>query len=821
MDLFLIVLNGASKGKQEQLTPSSNIVIGRGDSCGFQIADESVSRAHAYVFVDEKGIPWIEDAGSVNGVFVNNQRILKKMQVFVNDLIQVGLIKIRIENGNADSVSKYSTLDLGMGNSNILFRKGKQDPTFSKNFQTIKMHRDLVLLHKISKLMYKYHEIPALLQALIEEITTEMCTERGCIFVHQKSPELEKPLYLFFCRGRGDTSSKEEFVLDKSILDNTVLNGQGTISARDSFIEGNTSHADAELQKLKISSTICVPLQGHQGCLGALYLDSISTNNLFGEDELDLLTAITRQIALAIERLFLEIKLVASVNHYKSIYQSIIEHATDVIYRSDEEGNCLIISPSIEKLLGYKADEFLHNFTIWTKCVHKDDFESFYEQRNKVFEDKHCILKYRMVRMDKKVIWVEEILYLVIEENHTFTQGILRDVTERVLLQEQLQRAQRMEAMGLLAGGVAHDLNNILSGLLGYPDLLLMKLPPDSPLCKYLHGIKESAERASDVVNDLLALARRENYSMDAISVNRIVNEYVNSLDFQAIKRRHAGVDIKLELGEDSIYIKGSISHLIKSFMNLLINALQAMPKGGNVFIRSYKVNIDDSFLEFSDIEHGEYGVIEIEDSGEGIAEKDLAKIFEPFYSKKIHKRGTGLGLAIVYGVIQDHKGHIDVKSVEKEGTVFSIYLPITIPDIKRIPTSALDLTGVESVLVIDDVPEQRELAKEFLEPLGYTVSCVDSGEAAIVFLQKNYVDILILDMILEDGIDGLETYQQIKKIHPNQKAIIASGFANNERVQETQALGAGAYLGKPYNRQQLSIAIRKELNRKKQKRIF
>ncbi|WP_372371278.1 response regulator [Candidatus Uabimicrobium sp. HlEnr_7] len=806
MGLQLTILNGTSKGTKLQLRPESNVVIGRGDDCDLQVADESVSRVHCYVILEE-GVPSIKDAKSVNGVFVNNEKVNKHQQLYSNDLIQVGLIKIRIH--EISEVSKYSTLEINLEN-NILFRKKKKDPTFSKNFQTIKMHRDLMLLHKISKLVYNYNDINKLLQTLIKDVTIELLSERGCVFLLQNDMQTKEEKRLFFSRSHNGKHSSKEFVLDDSILENTVINLQGTVSAKESFVESTDS------EKLKIRSTICVPLMGHSGCLGALYLDSTSADNLFSEDELDLLTAIGRQVGLALERMLLEEKLIASAKHYQSVYQSIIEHASDVIYRHDQKGNYLIVSPSVEKILGYKSKDFLENPNTWDLCVLEEDFEAFYEGRSQVYEKKHCALKYRMVHKNGKTIWVEEIRYLIVEENDTYIQGILRDVTEKMILEEQLQRAQRMEAMGLLAGGVAHDLNNILSGLLGYPDLLLMKLPPDSPLCKYLHGIKESAERASDVVNDLLTLARRENYSMESIPLNRIVNDYLNSLDFKAIKDRYPKITIDLDLNQENICIKGSLSHLVKSFMNLIINAMQAMPKGGDLHVCTKQLSTEKSIFGYEEIISGDYGVIEIQDNGQGIINKDIKKIFEPFYSKKIHKRGTGLGLAIVYGVIHDHDGFIDIKSIEGKGTTFFIYLPQTVPNEKRVPTASLNLRGTERVLVVDDVPEQRELAKEFLEPLGYKVECVPSGEEAVTYLSKNYADILILDMIMEDGIDGLETYQQILKMHPKQKAIIASGFANNERVKKAQELGACSYLGKPYTRQQLSVALRKELNRKK-----
>jgi CheY-like chemotaxis protein len=244
------------------------------------------------------------------------------------------------------------------------------------------------------------------------------------------------------------------------------------------------------------------------------------------------------------------------------------------------------------------------------------------------------------------------------------------------------------------------------------------------------------------------------------------------------------------------------------------------MPIGGKVSISSGNRYIDKPIKGYDDIKEGDYVTLTVSDTGIGIAAADIKRIFEPFYTKKAMGRsGTGLGMAVVWGTVKDHLGYIDVQSTEGQGTTFYIYLPAcrqpSFP--KKSRHSIDDYRGNgESVLVVDDIEEQREIATSILTKLGYRVESAASGELAVAYMQKNTVDILILDMIMDPGIDGLETYKRILELHPGQKAIIASGFSESDRVKEAQKLGAGAYVKKPYLMEKVAVAIREELDRKK-----
>jgi two-component system, cell cycle sensor histidine kinase and response regulator CckA len=387
---------------------------------------------------------------------------------------------------------------------------------------------------------------------------------------------------------------------------------------------------------------------------------------------------------------------------------------------------------------------------------------------------------------------------------------------DKLNLEASLKRAEKMEAVGILAGSVAHDLNNILSGILSYPELLLLDLPDDSPLKKPLLTIKNSGEKAAAVVQDLLTLARRGIINTQVVNLNQIISELLTSPECLKLASEYPGINIGKKLSTELLHIHGSPVHLSKAIMNLISNSMEAMKKGGQLVISTANVYIDRPEDKFEVLEEGEYVTVEISDIGEGISQEDLDKIFEPFYTNKIMGRsGTGLGLTIVWGTVKDHNGYIDVQSVVGEGTRFILYFPATRESL-LIKDSSLkwdDNTGKgESILIVDDVELQRNICTSILTKLGYAVFSVGSGEEAIEYLRNNTADLMVLDMIMGSGMDGLETYQMIVASIPNQKAIIVSGFAESDRVKKTQALGAGAFLKKPYTMKKLALAVKNEL---------
>ncbi len=418
------------------------------------------------------------------------------------------------------------------------------------------------------------------------------------------------------------------------------------------------------------------------------------------------------------------------------------------------------------------------------------------------------------------VEWIEVFSFPIRDKDTEKICGaveFVRDMTVPKRLERELAHAQKMEAVGTLAAGVAHDLNNILSGIVSYPELILMDLPPDSALKGPIQTVHKSGQKAAAIVQDLLTLARRGVSVKEVVSLNEIVSSFLTSPECRKIKEFHANVEFRIALEPQVLNVVGSPLHLSKSIMNLVSNAAEAMQDGGQLVLSTENRYLDRRLDGYEKIPEGDYVVLSVADAGSGIAASDLHKIFEPFYTKKkMGRSGTGLGMAVVWGTVKDLKGYIDVHSTPGRGTRFDLYFPATRrqrPQAQAsVPMEAY--RGSESVLVVDDVKEQRRIAAAMLSKLGYSVFAVASGEESVAYLQSNSADLVVLDMIMEPGMDGLETYRQIIALNPHQKAIIASGYSESARVKTAQQLGAGTYLKKPYTLEEIGLSIRGELDR-------
>lgn len=416
-------------------------------------------------------------------------------------------------------------------------------------------------------------------------------------------------------------------------------------------------------------------------------------------------------------------------------------------------------------------------------------------------------------------LWSADVIELAGE---TCLLSTIMDITElkrsreeMTKLEDQLHRAQKMEALGLLAGGVAHDLNNILSGIVSYPELILMDLPEDSPLRKPIRTIHESGMRAAGVVADLLTIARGVAIGKETLNLNRIIREYLDSPEFTKLEKTHSFVDFNTEVATDLLNMMGSPIHLKKVLMNLVVNATEAIEGKGSVRICTFNRYLDKPLRGYEDVRKGEYAVLSISDDGSGISPEDVERVFEPFYTKKVMGRsGTGLGLAVVWNTVQDHQGYVDVRSNDM-GTTFDLYFPVTRDKIaEKTEPIALEvyMGHGEHILVVDDEESQREIATGILTKLGYHAVAVSGGEEAIPYVTEHAVDLIVLDMVMPKGINGRETYEAIIKIRPGQRAVIASGYARTEELDAAQKLGAGKYIRKPYTLEKIGIAVKEEL---------
>ncbi len=507
----------------------------------------------------------------------------------------------------------------------------------------------------------------------------------------------------------------------------------------------------------------------------------------------------------------------------KENYRVLFEAAPDGVEVLDSKGTIIDCNKTQEVMLGYRREEMVGN-----------PAEHFLSgQTNEFFADMlipkrdYVEGEVEMVRHDGTVIPVWRKGKAIYNDAKDLVGWLIynRDLSaakkaeaEKRDLQIRLQRAKNMEAIGTLAGGVAHDLNNILGGLISYPELLYMRLPEGSPLRRYVRTIQKSGEKAAAIVQDLLTLARREVAVEEVVNLNQVVIDYLATPEHEKLSAVHPKVTFECDLEDNLLNIMGSPVHLSKTLMNLMSNAAEAMPDGGVVTISTHNRYVDRLIRGYEELNEGDYVTLTVSDTGIGISREDMERIFEPFYTKKVMGRsGTGLGLAVVWGTVKDHKGYIDVQSDIGGGSTFALYFPVSRNDLTLSETSLeiSDWSGNgEHILVVDDIPDQRDIASTILRNLGYRVDTVASGEKAIAYLREKPVDLLILDMIMDPGMDGLEMYRKILEFRPSQKALIVSGYSETDRVREAQRLGAGAYVKKPYLLRTIGLAVRKELKR-------
>jgi PAS domain S-box-containing protein len=561
-----------------------------------------------------------------------------------------------------------------------------------------------------------------------------------------------------------------------------------------------------------------VPLKSKDYCFGAIVVQHYSNEHAYNEKDMELLMFVANQVALFIEKKREEERLKESEIRYRTLFET----ARDAILTMEEGGRIIdcnskalhMFGVSKEKIIGTSLFEYspdLQPDGITSK-------EKMTEKMNAALLEGPQLFEWLHINHDNIPFSTETFLTKVNVSGNTYLQTIVRDISEKKELMEKLSNAEKMEIIGCLAGCVAHDLNNVLGGIVSYPDLLLLKLPDDSPLKKYISSIKQSGLKAAAIVQDLLTLTRRGVEARDVVNLNDILTNYLLSPEYEKLKNFHPMVDIRIDMEGDLLNIEGSAIHLTKTVMNLISNAAEAMPEGGDIIITTKNEYLNKSVKGFErQIEEGDYVLLTVTDEGIGICPEDQKKIFEPFYSKKeMGVSGTGLGMTVILGTVKDHNGCIQIKSDEGKGTTFKLYFPTSRAKMKtetfNIPVE--DYIGSnEKVLVVDSILMQREIATNLLTTLGYSVNSVASGELAVEYIKKNPVDIIILDLAMTSAIDGVEINKQIRQLQPGIGVVGASGMPEINSLQELKKFGIKSYIQKPYTLKKIGLAVRKELD--------
>ncbi|MBT3256783.1 MAG: response regulator [Deltaproteobacteria bacterium] len=478
------------------------------------------------------------------------------------------------------------------------------------------------------------------------------------------------------------------------------------------------------------------------------------------------------------------------------------------------------VNPKFAEMFGYSVDECLDNMH-FPQLVHPEDLATVKEQvgRRVSGETKAVQYSFRGITKSGDTIHVEIFGSFMVLRGEIVATGTMLEITDRKQaeekrkqLQAQLQQALKMEAMGTLAGGIAHDFNNLLMAIEGRASIMLMNKASSHPDFRHLKGIEENIESAADLTRQLLGFARGRKYEVKPTDLNEVVKK-----ENRMFGRTKKEITIRGKYGKDLWTVEVDRGQIEQVLLNLYVNAWQAMPGGGELYLETENVALDETDVKPFPIEPGKYVKISVIDTGVGMDKATREKIFEPFFTTKEMGRGTGLGLASAYGIVKNHGGFINVYSEKGHGTTFNIYLPASEKEIIEEKKPAGDtLRGSETVLFVDDEDMIIEIAEEIFEQLGYKVLTARSGKEAIEIYEKNkeQIDIVLLDMIMPD-MSGSDTYDKMKKIDPDIKVLLSSGYSINGQATEIMDRGCNGFIQKPFKMKELSQKLREILDKK------
>jgi two-component system, cell cycle sensor histidine kinase and response regulator CckA len=501
-------------------------------------------------------------------------------------------------------------------------------------------------------------------------------------------------------------------------------------------------------------------------------------------------------------------------------YRTLVSHTPAVLWTTDQNGHTSFISSNVEQVYGYTAREIIASGdNLWFGRIHSEDMASVKAayaamiERGKPFD-----IEYRIQRQDGNWIWLHDRGTRNYEiDGMLRVDGVFLDVTERKQaeeerdhLEEQLRQSQKMEAIGELAGGIAHDFNNILTAILGNAELLKMSLPADGEQAKCAEEVFKSANRATELTGQLLAFARKGKRQVTHVDIHNVATQTVDMLS-RSIDRR---IDIRLELNASPCTIMGDPMQLQNAMLNLGVNARDAMADGGVLTYATRNVTLSEADCDKHPCEltPGDFMEINVTDTGAGIDEQTQKRIFEPFFTTKDVGKGTGLGLAGVYGCVRNHDGSISVSSEPGQGATFTILLPLADTDAASAPQtvpSNKPVRGTGHVLIVDDEENVRNLVRMALQSLGYTVSACSDGAEGVDYYRdhRQEIDLVILDLIMPK-MSGHDAFEEMKKINPNVRVLISSGFSHTQATRQMMNEGALALLNKPFQIADLSEAV-------------
>ena len=525
---------------------------------------------------------------------------------------------------------------------------------------------------------------------------------------------------------------------------------------------------------------------------------------------------------------------------------SLLNSSPKPILVINADGSIRYVNPSLEKLTGFSSSELVGRkppYPWWTletlEKTGKDLEQAMLkgaERLEELFQKKNGQrfwvevtstpvgskgeFKYHLANWDeitdrKRAGRAIETAY---NQSIIYAQELRREIEERKRageerkkLEAQLLQAQKMESIGTLAGGVAHDFNNLLMGIQGNVSLMLMDMDSTHPYYERLKKIEKQVQSGARLTSHLLGYARKGRYEVKPVDLNQLVEETCETFG-----RTRKQVTVHRDFADNLFAVEGDPGQIEQVLWNLFVNAADAMPAGGDLFLNTRNVTHEDMMGKLYDPKPGNYVMLTVTDSGTGMDKEIMERVFDPFFTTKEMGRGTGLGLASAYGIIKGHGGYLDVESQKGRGTTFSTYLPASQKRVRKVVRRAEKIKeGTGTILLVDDEAVVLEVGRDLLEAMGYRVLVAGDGKEGVEVYRKNWddVDIVVLDMIMPH-MSGGEAYDQMKKINPDIKVLLSSGFSIEGEATEILERGCDGFIQKPFKMKQLSQAIREVLGK-------
>jgi PAS domain S-box-containing protein len=565
----------------------------------------------------------------------------------------------------------------------------------------------------------------------------------------------------------------------------------------------------------EITSGISIPMLTGGRLVGILNFTSACPHRPIGLGQVKALNILASATASALEAA----SLLEQVRAAEQRYRRLAENAADIVFRYElHPRQCFAyVNPVVAAITGYSPEEHYADPDLLFKIVYPEDRPLVEAMRRGSFPNGNTATL-RWVHKNGGVIWIEQRIVLV--QDHTARlvaiEGIARDITERKNLEEQLRQSQKMEAVGRLAGGVAHDFNNMLTAILGYSDLVLNQLSPTDSLCTDIEEIKKAGERATSLTTQLLAFSRKQILQPKVLELNERV------ADTDKMLQRLIGEDIELITSLDPALgrVKADPGQIEQILLNLAVNARDAMPEGGKLTIETANVDLDQAYARgHVAVQPGPYVMLSVSDTGFGISPEVQARMFEPFFTTKEQGKGTGLGLSTVYGIVKQSGGNIWVYSEPGRGTSFKIYLPRVKEELTRvemaIPVSQ-KTQGSETIMLVEDEATIRSLMCTILQGRGYTVLEAGHGPQALQISESHSgpIHLMVTDVIMPQ-MSVREFTQKMSQLRPRMKILFASGYSDDAIVHHGVLEEGTNFIQKPFSVADLTTKVREVLDAK------